>query len=59
MFSMGKIAGLCAIALTTTACVSSNNASQNAVTVSPQPIYTVAPTAAQPTSEQLNFFAEN
>lgn len=57
MFSMGKIAGLFAIALTTTACVSSNNASQNVVTLSPQPISTVAP-AAQPTGEQLNFFAE-
>jgi len=57
MFSMGKIAGLFAIALTTTACVSSNNASQNVVTLTPQTISTVAPTP-QSSDEKLNFFAE-
>lgn len=64
MFSMGKIAGLLAIALTTTACVSSNNASQNVVSVAPQAIYTVAPAAATPegpegtVTDTLNFFPE-
>ncbi len=59
--SMGKIAGLFAIALTTTACVSSNNASQNKVSETPRAIYTVAPASqAAPTSqtETLNFFPE-
>lgn len=59
MISMGKIAGLCAIALTTTACVSSNNASQNKVSETPRAVYTVQAPQTQPaTGEQLNFFAE-
>jgi hypothetical protein len=57
MFNMGKVAGLFAIALTTTACVSSNNTSQNAVTVAPQQVYTANP-ATETSAEQLNFFAQ-
>ena len=61
MFSMCKFAGLFAIALTTTACVSFNNSSQNAVSETQRPIYTVAQAAtpvAEPASDQLNFFAQ-
>jgi hypothetical protein len=57
MFRLCKVAGLFAIALTTTACVSSNNASQNAVTVAPQPVYSVNSTS-ETSTEQLNFFAQ-
>lgn len=58
MISMGKIAGLFAIVLTTTACVSSN-ASQNKVSETPRAIYTAQVQPTQPaTGEQLNFFAE-
>ncbi|MCO4823753.1 MAG: hypothetical protein KC451_02745 [Amylibacter sp.] len=61
MFSMCKFAGLFAIALTTTACVSSNNSSQNVVSETQRPIYTIAPAAtpvAEPAGDQLNFFAQ-
>ena len=59
--SVCKIAGLFAIALTTTACVSSNNASQNKVSEAPRVIYTVAPETQVPVaapSDTLNFFPE-
>ncbi|WGI21033.1 DUF6778 family protein [Amylibacter sp. IMCC11727] len=57
MFSMGKIAGLFAIALTTTACVSSNNASQNLVTEAPSAVFTSVPTTQQ-TDQTLSFFPQ-
>ena len=59
--TMRKIAGLFAIALTTTACVSSNNASQNKVSETPRAIYTVAPqTQTDPNApiDTLNFFPD-
>ena len=55
MLKLSKIAGLLIVAATTTACVSSNNASQNKVTEAPKAIYSVAPTV-QTQQTELGFF---
>jgi hypothetical protein len=53
---MSKIAGLFAIAVSISACASSNKASRNVVNDGPSAVYSVAPAVAAP-NEQLSFFA--
>lgn len=58
MFRTSKIAGLIAVAISLSACVSSNNASQNVIVDVPRVAHSENSTAQTNTDVQLAFFAE-